>query len=67
MKTVIGTNERHNGLLRRFIPKGHKIDDYSDDDVLFIANWSNGLPRKILGYQTPEEMFEAELDRIYSA
>lgn len=62
-----GTNERHNGLLRRFIPKGHKIDNYSDDDISFIADWSNGLPRKILGYQTPEEMFETELDRIYTA
>lgn len=62
-----GTNERHNSLLRRFIPKGHRIDGYSDDDISFMADWSNGLPRKILGYRTPEEMFEAELDRIYSA
>jgi IS30 family transposase len=62
-----GTNERHNGLLRRFIPKGRRIDDYSDDDISFIADWSNGQPRKILNYRTPEEMFEAELDRIYAS
>lgn len=62
-----GTNERHNGLLRRFVPSGRRIEDYSDDDILFISDWSNGLPRKLLGYKTPEELFEAELDRIYSA
>jgi len=26
----------------------------------------NGLPRKILGYKTPEELFEEELDLIYA-
>lgn len=61
-----GTNERHNGLLRRFVPAGRRIENYSDDDISFIADWSNGLPRKLLGYKTPEELFEAELDHIYS-
>ena len=27
----------------------------------------NALPRKILGYRSPEELFEMELDRIYAA
>lgn len=62
-----GTNERHNGLLRRFVPKGYRIDRFSAEDISFIADWSNGLPRKILGYHTPEELFETELDRIYAA
>jgi len=26
----------------------------------------NGLPRKLLGYSTPEALFDAQLDRIYS-
>ena len=54
-------------MLRRFIPKGKSIDDYSADDILFFADKINNLPRKILGYQTPEELFEQELDRIYRA
>lgn len=62
-----GTNECHNRMLRRFIAKGKRISDYSVDDILFFADQINALPRKILGYRTPEEMFEKELDRIYSA
>ena len=61
-----GTNERHNRMLRRFIPKGKSIADYSADDIAFFADRINALPRKILGYATPEELFEKELDLIYS-
>ena len=62
-----GTNERHNGLIRRFIPKGKRISDYDLDDIAFIEEWMNTLPRKILGYKTPEELFEKQLDQIYAA
>lgn len=31
-----GTNECHNKMLRRFIPKGKAISDYSADDILFF-------------------------------
>lgn len=62
-----GTNERHNGLIRRFIPKGKSINDYADEDISFIEEWMNSLPRKILGYNTPEELFEDELDAIYAS
>ena len=33
-----------------------------------IANsetWYNSLPRKLLGYRTPDEIFEQEVDQIY--
>lgn len=61
-----GTNERHNGLIRRFIPKGKRISDYSFETITFIENWMNTLPRKLLHYKTPEELFEIHLDKIYS-
>ena len=61
-----GTNERHNGLIRRFIPKGKRIADYSSDDIAFIEEWMNTLPRRILNYKTPEELFEMYLDQIYA-
>ena len=62
-----GTNERHNGLIRRFIPKGKRISDYSSDDITYIEEWMNTLPRRILNYKTPEELFEMHLDEIYAA
>ena len=62
-----GSNERHNGLLRRMVPKGKRIDKYTSDDILFTADWCNLLPRKILGYKTPDDLFENELDKIYAA
>lgn len=60
-----GTVERHNGLIRRFIPKGKAIDNYSLQYIINIETWCNSLPRKILGYRTPDEIFERELDTIY--
>jgi len=62
-----GTNERHNGLIRRFIPKGKRMSNYNPDDIAFIEDWMNTLPRRILGYKTPEELFELQLDTIYAA
>ena len=61
-----GTNERHNGLIRRFIPKGTSISSFSVDKLFSIEYWCNTLPRKILGYRTPEELFEEHLDLIYA-
>ena len=62
-----GTVERHNGLIRRFIPKGKRIDDFTGQQISDVETWCNCLPRKILGYRTPDEIFEEEIDRIYQA
>lgn len=59
-----GTNERHNGLIRRFIPKGKAIKDFSAGTIKRIQQWLNNLPRKILDYKTPEECFNEELFKI---
>ena len=61
-----GSNERHNGLIRRFIPKGKRIDSYPPEYIGRIELWVNSLPRKILDYETPEEVFDRELDAIYA-
>jgi len=52
-----GTNERHNGLIRRFIPKGKSIDDIDPSVIAYVENWCNTLPRKILGYRSPSEVY----------
>lgn len=43
------------------------MDSYSADDTLAVVLWANALPRKILGYRTPEGAFEAEMNAIYAA
>jgi len=60
-------NERHNGMLRGFIPKGTSIEKYSPAQVLAFADELNGRPRRRLGYRTPEELFDAFLDNVYAA
>lgn len=57
-----GTNERHNGIIRYFIPKGNLIEKYSCDDINKIAEWMNNYPRKILNYKTPLEALQEEFD-----
>jgi transposase, IS30 family len=59
-------NERHNGLLRRYIPKGVSIEKFSPEQVLSFADELNGRPRKRLGYRTPEELFDEFLDSVYA-
>ena len=56
-----GTNEKHNGIIRYFIPKGNLIENYSNKDINDIANWMNNYPRKIFGYKTPFEMLRQEI------
>ncbi|MBI6069681.1 IS30 family transposase, partial [Clostridium perfringens] len=43
-----------------------RISDYSLETISFIENWMNTLPRKLLDYKTPEELFKIHLDEIYS-
>ena len=56
-----GSNERHNGLLRHFFPKGKRIDSFSDEDISDAENWINSMPRKILQYKTPKTLFRKEI------
>ena len=55
-----------NGLFRAFIPKGASVEDSSQKYILSAADDLNGLPRKKLGYRTPEELFEVFLDSVFA-
>lgn len=57
-----GTNEKHNGIIRYFIPKSVLIENYSTNDINNICNWMNNYPRKILNYLTPQEVLQKELN-----
>ncbi len=60
-------NERHNGMLRNYVPKGMSIEQSRDEDILWAADSLNSLPRRNLGYCTPEELFDAFLDIVFAA
>jgi IS30 family transposase len=53
-----GGVENGNKMIRRFIPKGCNIDDYSDQYISYIIGILNKKPRKSLGYKTPVEVLE---------
>ncbi|TCL59982.1 IS30 family transposase [Kineothrix alysoides] len=44
-----GSNENANKLIRRHIPKGADIADYSVDKIQYIEDWINNYPRKMFG------------------
>ena len=52
-------------MIRRVIPKSRKIDDYSVYELEELEYWMKNLPRKLLGYKTPAQLFEEELNNIY--
>lgn len=59
-----GQNEHFNGMLRRFIPKGKDLSFLTQDDLDRFASCLNTLPRKSLGYFSPEDLFLSELSAI---
>lgn len=63
-----GCNEKHNSLIRYFIPKGDLIENYSVQDINNICDWMNNYPRKMFDYHTPLEMLQKELnnDNLYN-
>ena len=53
-----GTNEKQNSLVRRFFPKGKSFDNITDEQVAFVENWINNLPRKIFNYHCSDFIFK---------
>lgn len=56
-----GTNEHHNGLLRRYLPKKVSFQNLTQEELDDIVEEINNRPRKVLRYQTPEEEYTKEL------
>ena len=59
-----GEVERHNRMIRRYIPKGVWMETVSNWDIARIPGWMNRLPRRILDYKKPVELFNQELERL---
>lgn len=58
------TNENHNDLIRRFIPKETRMLDLSLVTIRKVQYWMNTLPRRILGYATPRECLIEEMRQL---
>lgn len=59
-----GSNERHNRILREFLPKGHSFRNLTYNQLSKITNAINLRPRKILNYDSPTEALSKEFNRI---
>jgi IS30 family transposase len=59
-----GTNESTNGLLRRYFPRRTDFQLVSQEAVDEVVIRLNSTPRKVLGYQTPSEVFTAHLMQV---
>ena len=57
-----GTNENTNGLLRQYWPKGTDFKTVTHSEVAAVLTEFNNRPRKVLGFQTPFDMFLAETE-----
>lgn len=51
-----GTNENSNKLIRRFIPKGSDISNFSKLEIERIEKWINHYPRRIFDYKSAQDM-----------
>lgn len=58
-----GSNEYHNGLFRRYFPKGTDFKSISQEEVDEVVEEINDRPRKCLGFYTPNEVFLRELNK----
>ncbi len=51
-----GTNEKTNGLLRRYFPKGTDLSVHSEANLDWVAQQLNDRPRKRLAFKKPNEL-----------
>lgn len=58
-----GSNERANGLLREFFPKGHSLKRVTTTEVQMAEDALNNKYRRILGYHSAKEALANELNQ----
>lgn len=56
-----GSNENANGILRRYFPKGTDFTQVSQMEINEVVREINSKPRKCLGYNTSQEVFNLNL------
>lgn len=59
-----GSNENRSGMIRRYLPKGTSLDDLTQDELDEITRRINDTPLKILGWLTPAEAWDEQMERL---
>lgn len=62
-----GSNERHNRMLREFLPKGTSFKGLKYSDLQLYTTIINDRTRKKLKYESPSELFEKEITKQTAA
>jgi IS30 family transposase len=62
-----GTNENTNGLLRQYFPKGTDLSRWNPEEIEAVAATLNSRPRKTLGWKTPAEALDEQLQSLHQA
>lgn len=62
-----GSNEKANGLVRRFFPKRTNFDDVTDEEIQAVEDWINNRPMKCLDFRTPNEAYNTELITLHNS
>lgn len=60
------SNENRNGRIRRYLPKGTSFEDLTQDELDAIVGEINDTPMKLLGYKTPNEVWDEEMTKLQS-
>ena len=61
-----GSNENRNGRIRRYLPKGTGFENLTQDELDAIVKEINDTPMKLLGYKTPNEVWDEEITKLQS-
>lgn len=62
-----GSNENRNGRIRRYLPKGTSFEDLTQDELdAIVKGGGNDTPMKLLGYKTPNEVWDDEISKLQS-
>ena len=59
-----GSNENQNGFIRRFIPKGTAIGNFTPNYIKQVQDFINYYPRGIFNYKSAADMFQLELSQL---
>ena len=61
-----GGNERGNGIMRRYFPKGTSFDNISEEEIYLVQELINNRPMKCLDWKTPNEAYQEHLSQLLS-